>query len=55
MLSSDGIGERYLPPAYSASDGSLHLSINKFFTSLNRVDPGPYVTFVTGVLLLMIE
>ncbi|KAF9018929.1 hypothetical protein BDZ89DRAFT_1164941 [Hymenopellis radicata] len=47
MFSSDGIGERYLPPEYADENGAPVLCIKSFFTSLNRVDPGPFFRIST--------
>ncbi|KAK0206911.1 hypothetical protein DFS33DRAFT_1317872 [Desarmillaria ectypa] len=41
MLSSDGVGERYLQPTYADHSGKTVLTVPKFFSSLNRNDPGP--------------
>ncbi len=41
MFSSDGIGERYLPLEYTDQNGATVMRVKSFFTSLNRVDPGP--------------
>lgn len=42
MLSSDGVGERYLQPTYADQSGKTVLIVPKFFSSLNRNDPGPF-------------
>ncbi|KAK0461740.1 uncharacterized protein EV420DRAFT_125611 [Desarmillaria tabescens] len=42
MLSSDGVGERYLQPTYVDHSGKTVLTVPKFFSSLNRNDPGPF-------------
>ncbi|KAK0491397.1 hypothetical protein IW261DRAFT_1556551 [Armillaria novae-zelandiae] len=42
MLSSDGVGERYLQPTYADQSGKTVLTVPKFFSSLNRNDPGPF-------------
>ncbi|KAG7447560.1 uncharacterized protein BT62DRAFT_918842 [Guyanagaster necrorhizus] len=42
MLSSDGVGERYLQPTYADHSGKTVLTVPKFFSSLNRNDPGPF-------------
>ncbi|KAG2105863.1 uncharacterized protein F5147DRAFT_702252 [Suillus discolor] len=41
-FSSDGRGENYLNPTFADDTGKPILSVNKFFTSLNRFDPGPF-------------
>lgn len=48
--SGDGIGEKYLEPEYKDPDGQLVISVEDYFTSLNRNDPGPYVFDPTTVL-----
>ncbi|KAG1730003.1 hypothetical protein EDB19DRAFT_1741850 [Suillus lakei] len=41
-FSSDGKGENYLNPTFADDTGETVLSATKFFTSINRVDPGPF-------------
>ncbi|KAG2134046.1 uncharacterized protein EDB93DRAFT_1254655 [Suillus bovinus] len=41
-FSSDGKGEIYLNHTFADDAGTPVLSVNKFFTSLNRFDPGPF-------------
>ncbi|KAG2048192.1 hypothetical protein BDR06DRAFT_1013206 [Suillus hirtellus] len=41
-FSSDGKGENYLNHTFADDAGKPILSVNKFFTSLNRIDPGPF-------------
>ncbi|KAG2119206.1 hypothetical protein DEU56DRAFT_929802 [Suillus clintonianus] len=41
-FSSDGKGENYLNPTFADDTGKPVFSIAKFFTSVNRFDPGPF-------------
>ncbi|KAG2089629.1 uncharacterized protein F5147DRAFT_725748 [Suillus discolor] len=41
-FSSDGKGENYLNSTFADDAGNTLLSVTKFFTSVNRVDPGPF-------------
>jgi hypothetical protein len=41
-FSSDGKGENYLKHTFADDAGKPVLSVNKFFVSLNRFDPGPF-------------
>ncbi|TFK38668.1 hypothetical protein BDQ12DRAFT_605022 [Crucibulum laeve] len=41
-FSSDGPGERYLNATFTDSTGTTCLTVEHFFTSLNRTDPGPF-------------
>ncbi|KAG2127621.1 uncharacterized protein EDB93DRAFT_1186558 [Suillus bovinus] len=41
-FSSDGKGENYLNHTFADDTGKPVLTVNKFFTSLNRLDPGPF-------------
>lgn len=41
-FSSDGKGEDYLNHTFANDAGKVVLSVNKFFMSLNRFDPGPF-------------
>lgn len=41
-FSGDGKGENYLNHNFADDTGKPVLSVNKFFTSLNRFDPGPF-------------
>ncbi|KAG2142357.1 hypothetical protein DEU56DRAFT_855016 [Suillus clintonianus] len=41
-FSSDGKGENYMNHTFADDNGKPLLSIAKFFTSLNRFDPGPF-------------
>ncbi|KAF8876712.1 hypothetical protein CPB85DRAFT_1398188 [Mucidula mucida] len=47
MFSSDGIGERHLPVEYTDQNGVSVMRVKSFFTSLNRVDPGPFFRIST--------
>ncbi|KAF8896711.1 hypothetical protein CPB85DRAFT_1328853 [Mucidula mucida] len=47
MFSSDGIGERYLPLEYTDQNGATVMRVKSFFTSLSRVDPGPFFRIST--------
>jgi hypothetical protein len=41
-FSSDGKGENYLNSTFADNAGNTLFSVAKFFTSVNRVDPGPF-------------
>ncbi|KAF9262402.1 hypothetical protein L218DRAFT_945258 [Marasmius fiardii PR-910] len=41
-FSSDGIGEKHLDATFANSAGKNIVSITKFWTALNRTDPGPF-------------
>lgn len=38
---SDGIGEKYLDPVHTDTQGNEVLKVDAFFTSLNKTEPGP--------------